>query len=478
MAGVDGPLSGVESGTGSSSGACEYCAEQSTPPTQLPLTFPPPNALQERKGSGFVTVRSAAIVGAVVFAFGAGLLAFSAAQAAEAAPARPASAPATAPSDPFPVASAVRIGGDDNKTRFVVDLSQKIDLAAFTLADPYRVVIDVPQVTFKLPAKAGEQMRGLIKAFRYGLIMQGGSRIVIDTKGPVRVDKAFTLAAADGMPARLVVDLSPTDRASFLRNIALENHAARAPARAGIPPAKDDGDPRPMIVLDPGHGGIDNGTKGLHGELEKDVVLAFAQALRDKLAATGKYRVAMTRTEDTFIPLNDRVRFARTHNAALFISIHADYVPRKEGQAEGATVYTLSEHASDAEAARLAEAENRADVIAGVDLTAEPNDVANILVDLAQRETKTFSLQFARSAVTELKNTARLHKHPLKSAGFVVLRAPDVPSVLVELGYMSTRDDLKNLTSASWRARTAGALAQAVDDFFVRRLAGRRSGAN
>ena len=185
----------------------------------------------------------------------------------------------------------------------------------------------------------------------------------------------------------------------------------------------------------------------------------------------------MTRSDDTFIPLNDRVRFARTHNAALFISIHADYVPPREGQAEGATVYTLSEHASDAEAARLAEAENRADVIAGVDLTAAPDDVANILVDLAQRETKTFSQQFARSVVGELKNTARLHKHPLKSAGFVVLTAPDVPSVLVELGYMSTRDDLKHLTSANWRTRTAGAVAQAVDDFFARRLAG-RAGAN
>ena len=163
----------------------------------------------------------------------------------------------------------------------------------------------------------------------------------------------------------------------------------------------------------------------------------------------------MTRSDDTFIPLAERVRFARGRSAALFISIHADSLPRSEGQAEGATVYTLSENASDAEAARLAEAENKADVIAGVDLTAEPDDVANILVDLAQRETKTFSMQFARTVVGELKTAARLHKHPLKSAGFKVLTAPDVPSVLVELGYMSTKDDLKQLTSAAWRSRTA-----------------------
>ena len=393
----------------------------------------------------------------------------SAAVAAEGIPAR---ALAAAMGSPV-VATDMRIGGDDKQTRFVVDLNRKIDIAAFTLADPYRVVVDLPQITFNLPAKAGEQARGLVKAFRYGLIMQGGSRIVLDTKGPVRLDKAFVLDASENQPARLVLDLVATDRAAFMRNIARENRSAHsAPTKPSEMPPKIDGDPRPLIVLDPGHGGIDNGTKGSGGELEKDVVLAFAQTLREKLEASGKYRVAMTRTDDTFIPLGERVRFARSRSAALFISVHADALPRNEGQAEGATVYTLSENASDAEAARLAEAENKADVIAGVDLTTEPDDVANILVDLAQRETKTYSMQFARTAVGELKAAARLHKHPLKSAGFKVLLAPDVPSVLVELGYMSTKDDLKQLTSAAWRARTAQALAQAVDSFFTPRVAG------
>ena len=370
------------------------------------------------------------------------------------------------------VATDFRVGGDEKQTRVVVDLNRKIDIAAFTLADPYRVVVDLPQVTFKLPAKTAEQTRGQVKAFRYGLIMQGGSRIVLDTKGPVRIDKSFVLDAAEGQPARLVLDLIPTDRASFLRNIALENRPAHtATAKPSEPPPKPD-DARPLIVLDPGHGGIDNGTKGAGGELEKDVVLAFTQTLREKLERGGKYRVAMTRTDDTFIPLGDRVRFARARSAALFISVHADALPRNEGQAEGATVYTLSENASDAEAARLAEAENKADVIAGVDLTTEPDDVANILVDLAQRETKTFSMQFARTVVSELKGAARLHKHPLKSAGFKVLTAPDVPSILVELGYMSTRDDLKQLKSEAWRTRTAQALVQAVDAYFTPRVAG------
>jgi N-acetylmuramoyl-L-alanine amidase len=407
-------------------------------------------------------------------AFGAAMLAGSAASAAEpGAVARQALAAAV---EKLPVATDVRLGGDDKKTRVIMDVSAKIDLAAFTLANPYRVVVDLPQVVFHLPDKAGEQGRGLVKAFRFGLIMQGGSRIVIDTQGPVRVDKAFTLAAADGQPARLVLDLSATDRASFLRTISLENRPSHTATKQSEPPPLVSNDPRPLVVLDPGHGGIDTGAKASSGEMEKDIVLQFAKLLREKLERGGKYRVVMTRADDTFIPLNERVRFARTRGAALFVSIHCDAIPKGEGQAEGATVYTLSENASDAEAARLAEAENRADAIAGVDLTAEPDDVANILVDLAQRETKTYSTMFARTAVGELKATARLHKHPMKSAGFVVLKAPDVPSVLVELGYMSTKDDLKSLTSAAWQGKTASALAQAVDTFFAPRLARARAG--
>ena len=287
------------------------------------------------KGSGFVTARAIAFVSTL---FGT-MACISSAVAAEGVIARALAATAESPV----VATNTRIGGDDKQTRFVVDLNRKIDVAAFTLADPYRVVVDLPQITFNLPPNAGEQARGLVKAFRYGLIMQGGSRIVLDTKGPVRLDKAFVLDAAENQPARLVLDLVATDRAAFMRNIALENRSAHSgPARPSEPPPKIDGDPRPLIVLDPGHGGIDNGTKGSGGELEKDIVLAFTQTLREKLEIGGKYRVAMTRTDDTFVPLGERVRFARSRSAALFISVHADALPRNEGQAEGATVYTLS----------------------------------------------------------------------------------------------------------------------------------------
>jgi N-acetylmuramoyl-L-alanine amidase len=206
--------------------------------------------------------------------------------------------------------------------------------------------------------------------------------------------------------------------------------------------------------------------------MEKTIVLEFAQLLRDRIEKAGKYHVVMTRTDDTFVALADRVQFARAQQASLFISIHADALPRGEGDAQGASVYTLSETASDSEAARLAETENRADVIAGVDLTYEPNDVADILIDLAQRETKSFSVQFARGLIDSMRTATRMHKNSLKSAGFRVLKAPDIPSVLIELGYVSNRQDIKSLTSADWRGHTADSIAQAIDRFFITRLAG------
>jgi len=223
-------------------------------------------------------------------------------------------------------------------------------------------------------------------------------------------------------------------------------------------------------VIDPGHGGVDNGTQAATGEAEKTIVLDFAKALRDRIEKGGKFRVVMTRDDDTFIPLGDRVKIARSHTAALFVSIHADALPKREGDAQGATVYTLSDRASDAEAERLAEAENKADAIAGINLTEEPAEVADILIDLTQRETRAFSNRFARTLVNEMKTVARMHKHPLKSAGFRVLKAHDVPSVLVELGYVSNKGDLQHLVSESWRSRTVGSVAQAVDAFLGKRV--------
>jgi len=226
------------------------------------------------------------------------------------------------------------------------------------------------------------------------------------------------------------------------------------------------------VVLDPGHGGIDPGTRAPSGELEKNLTLEFTSMLRNKLESTGKYRVVMTRSDDTFVQLSERVRFARQRQAQLLISIHCDALARGSGEAEGATVYTLSDQASDAETQRLADAENRADVIAGVDLAAEPDDIADILIDLAQRETRSFSTHLARNLVNEMRVAAHLHKHPHRSAGFRILKAPDVPSVLIELGYVSNARDLKQLVSESWRSRTGDAIVHAVQTYFTTRFAG------
>jgi N-acetylmuramoyl-L-alanine amidase len=376
------------------------------------------------------------------------------------------------PAGAFPVATDVRLGGDEAQTRFVVDLSQKIDVRAFALANPYRVVIDMPQVTFQFRPKTGESGRGLIKAFRFGLVMPGGSRMVLDLAGPARVDKAFVLDPANDQPARLVLDLAAMDREGFMRMVALETRVPES--RRLEPPAesKSTNDPRPLLVIDPGHGGIDNGTRAASGEVEKTIVLDFCLLLRDKIERLGKYRVAMTRTDDSFVPLADRVGFARARQASLFISVHADALARGEGDAQGATVYTLSERASDVRAARLAATENQADIIAGLDLSSEPKDIAGILIDLARRETKTFSVQFAQTLVGTMRSAARLHQHPLKSAAFVVLKSPDIPSVLVELGFVTNKTDIKSLTSQEWRERTADSMVEAVDTYFSTRLAG------
>ena len=384
-----------------------------------------------------------------------------------------------APSN-FPIASDARLAGDAKQTRFILDLDKPVQFRAFALADPYRVIVDLPQVSFQIPTGVGVAGRGLVKAFRYGLVMPGGSRIVFDLTGPAKIAKSYVLEAASGQPPRLVLEFEEVDRTTFVRTLSPENRpelrpaiaeANAAVARADAPAAPaSPPDKRPVVVIDPGHGGVDNGTLAGGGDImEKNLVLGFGLALRDRIEKSGKYRVVMTRTDDTFIPLGDRVKIARNESAALFVSIHADALPRGEGDAQGATIYTLSEKASDSEAERLADAENKSDAIGGVSLADEPTEVADILIDLVQRETKTFSNRFARVLMGEMKNTVRMHKNPLKSAGFRVLKAPDVPSVLVELGYVSNKGDLEHLVSENWRNRTVGSIAQAIDTFLAKR---------
>jgi N-acetylmuramoyl-L-alanine amidase len=324
-----------------------------------------------------------------------------------------------------------------------------------------------------MPAGLGAEKRGLVTAYRYGLFAPGKSRIVIDVSGPFLIDKAFVLEPRDDQPARLVVDLVPTDEKTFLAKLK-EAKPPEPPVQQKIPPQAPSRPPdaKPVVVIDPGHGGLDPGTKSASGVTEKEVVLAFSKVLRDKLTSAGRYEVYLTREDDTFLPLPGRVAFAQKKGASLFVSIHADYFPTEIDKARGATVYTLSEQASDEEARALAAKENFSDALAGVALPSDSDEVvANILIELAQRETGNRSVVFARSVIGELGGKGTLHTKKLRSAGFRVLKAPDVPSVLLELGFLSNPDDEKQLTSDAWRGRMAESIVEAIDTYFAKRLA-------
>ena len=371
------------------------------------------------------------------------------------------------------VAKDARLAGDRERTRFIADLSKKVEVKVFALGDPYRVIVDAADVSFQMPDGIGNEQRGLVKAFRFGLFAPGKSRIVLDIGGPFLIDHSFVLGARDDQPARLVIDLVPTDEKTFLAKQREQSSKSKEEAKEPIPlAASAPSGEKPILVLDPGHGGVDSGAKSANGVLEKDVVLAFAKRLRQKLEASGRYQVHMTRDDDTFLPLKERVRFAREKGAGLFISLHADYFPTEIDDARGATVFTLSEKASDDEARALAAKENLSDAIAGVELPDDSDEVVtNILIDLAQRETNNRSVVMARSIVGELAAKGRLHTRQLRSAGFRVLKAPDVPSVLLELGFLSNEEDEKQLTSEAWRDRMAGAIRDAVESYFKERLA-------
>lgn len=372
------------------------------------------------------------------------------------------------------VALDARLAGDDKRTRFVMDLSRKVDLHVSMLADPNRVIIDVPELTFDLPAAAGKRGRGLVSAFRYGLFSRDKARIVLDVSGPVLIDKAFVLDESEDQPARLVIDLIATDRATFMKKIS-SFPQTDAPKTAPVADARKAAgrDEKKVVVIDPGHGGEDTGAVAASGEEEKDIALSVALKLRDALEKAGRYKVVMTRSSDVFIPLNERVNTARANNANLFISIHADSIASNTRSVTGATIYTASERASDAEAARFAAKENSADRFAKMKFQAQSPEVEKILFDLAHRETKNHSGMFARSLVHYMQDAARMHKTPLKSAGFVVLKAPDVPSVLIELGYMSNAEDVKMLRSAGWQEKVAGAISEAIGSFFAQAVASR-----
>lgn len=386
----------------------------------------------------------------------------------------------TSPGNAEAVTTGARVGGDDNRTRFVADVSQAVNYSVYVLPDPYRVIIDMPGMTFNLPTGIGRKVRGLVTEYRYGVLDNGKSRIVIDTKGPVLIEKSFLVAAEGSKPARIVVDLVKTTEAAFVKSFEADQAkdkmklAELADVKApeititSIQPPTEKKPGRKVIVLDPGHGGIDPGAISPNGTREKDIVMAFAQALRKALTASGNYDVILTRTGDKFISLRQRVEVAHKNKADLLIAIHADTVKGKD--ARGATIYTLSDKASDAEAEELAKKENRSDIIGGLDLQTENQEITDILIDLTQRESKNHAVLFSKKVVTQLKPLTLMTGKPMRSAGFMVLKAPDVPSVLLELGYLSSQSDEKLLKSAEWHKKIAKAFATAVDNYFSTEL--------
>ena len=393
--------------------------------------------------------------------------------AAVAQQAAPAAGGGAASSAPVVHALGARVAGDGERTRLVVDLSASVPIGTFPLSDPERVVIDLPEMRFDLPEGSGEQGRGLVARWRYGLIAPGKSRIVIDATGPVAIDKAFVLKAQDGQPARLVVDLVRTSPKAFNAAVA-HARAGRPRVQAAAPGSGDATRVLPVIVLDAGHGGIDTGAVSEKGDKEKDITLPFVQRLKERLDLTGRYLVFLTRSDDTFLSLGRRVEIARGQAADLFISVHADSAP--QDYVRGATIYTVSDRASDAEAAAVAAQENKSDVIAGVDLPETSDTVTDILVDLARRETRNYSHRFSEELAARLRDVTQLTINPQRAAGFMVLRAHDVPSVLVELGYMTNPDDVMQLTAPAWRERMVDATVQAIETFFAPRLAARPAG--
>ena len=381
------------------------------------------------------------------------------------------------------VVTDLRVGENAKTTRFVLDLSDRVEFRVFTLADPYRVVIDLPAVGWRLPVRPLPEGRGLLAKLRYGLFKPGTSRVVLDMNGPAAVDKAFLLVPAGTHAYRLVLDLVPTSRAAFLKRAGRPDARAASltpvPARprpgygtsktavSRLPLRKPRrGGSKPVIVIDPGHGGVDPGTTSVGGIYEKHVTLSVAREMKAQLERTGRFRVVLTRGRDIFLRLRDRVAKGRDAGARLFISIHADAI--KNRTVRGLSVYTLSERASDTEAEALAEKENKADLIAGIDLTNETPEVTNILIDLAQRESMNESVRFASLLIKELRRKTRVLRRSHRFAGFAVLKAPDVPSVLLEVGFLSNREDEKALRSKKYRAKLAAAVVRAVDGYFAR----------
>ncbi len=367
--------------------------------------------------------------------------------------------------------------GDATRALVTFDLLGPANVAARSLANPSRVIVDLPEVEFRLPAGTGSTGQGLVSGYRFGLIEPGKSRIVLDTSTPVRIERAEVVLPQAAASFRLEIELTAITAAEQAAAELADAVHSLKPSIQSEPAAKPRTSQgmRPVIGVDAGHGGIDPGASGGRG-VEKALVLDVALALRRALVATRRYEVVMTRVSDVFVSLDERLRLSRHHQADLFVSLHADSLPGRETAkgVRGATVYTLSDVATDDNARQLAEKENAVDLLAGLPMNNVGDDqVRTILIDLMRRESLNFSNDFRQSLLTELRSRVLLARDPLRSAPFKVLRQPGSAAVLIELGYMSNVQDEALMLAPEWQANVAKAIAGAIDAYFAQRMLAR-----
>lgn len=377
------------------------------------------------------------------------------------------------------------LGGDVKRTRFVIGVESAVQYQTFSLADPDRIVVELPDVKMQLPVMPTGTPVGLVHSFRGGLAAPGRARIVIDTSAPATVEATME-KNRDGRGARLVLDIMPVDaQIKATRKATIGKPAASGLGAQGVqPPSPTVALPRarqvtkvykPLIVIDPGHGGHDSGAQKF-GTVEKDVVLAFSHRLREKLLETGRYRVMMTRETDVFVELDERRDFGDRNKAALFIAVHADYASTS---ARGATIYSLREGTAKG-LQRSAKGEVTEDVLSARELDGirrnegDVTAVRNILADLAMREVavnKERSNLFTRSVIEYMGASTDLMANPDREANFRVLKSAKTPSVLIELAYVTNRQDALNLKSDQWRDRVSGSILTAIENYFSHQTA-------
>ena len=390
-------------------------------------------------------------------------------------------------------AIGVRFGIQGDNTRIVLDLDQRIEFDVKVVQSPDQLIVELPHLRWRLQPSPLDQPRGLAVSKRFGRFDKNQDRLVIDLNKPIEIKRAMLLPPRDGVAHyRLVVDIAasssspatyakPTSKPEPPKNTSTakvakswpkplsrpqieENAIAAKPTPRTVDQNQISTKRKPMIVLDPGHGGVDPGAVGINGVYEKHIVLEMAEELAELLRETGRYDVTLTRHTDVFLPLSERLEASREVGADLFISIHADSIHRQN--VRGASVYTLSEKASDSEAAKLASKENKADILGGVDLSTRDETVARILIDLAQRDTNNKSIEFANKLIKELAASTRVLKRTRRFAGFFVLKSPETPSVLLEMGYLSNPDDAQDLKRPEHRADIGHAIVRGIDRYF------------